>query len=93
MKLQKWKCRSCGFEWFEPSEPDGSYRNINHGCPQGCDDAGRIVDTVEATDSKHEWICWILSKGDIDSVANRIGVSAKSLTEDNCEDIARNFEL
>ncbi len=43
MKPQKWKCGSCGFEWFEPLNASTESCNINHGCPQGCDDAGQIV--------------------------------------------------
>ena len=43
MKLEKWKCGTCNFEWFEP-EMNKIHENIDHGCPQGCDDAGNVVD-------------------------------------------------
>jgi len=48
MKLIKWRCKTCGFEWFEPSHVGTHERGIDHGCPQGCDDAGGIVDRVKA---------------------------------------------
>ena len=38
-----------------------------------------------------EWVCWVLSRKDIDSVANSIGLNAKVLTERNYEDIVRKF--
>ena len=91
MKLQRWKCGSCNFEWFEPSEFNKSDRNVNHGCPQGCDDAGKVIDMVEATDKKKEWICWILSREDIDITAQKVGIDANKLSDDAYDDIARNF--
>jgi hypothetical protein len=91
MKLHKWRCGSCGFEWFEPADPGKSDHNIDHGCPQGCDDAGKVIDIVEATDNKGQWICWILNRDDIDIAANKAGVKSKALTEDNYKEIARTF--
>ena len=91
MKLQKWQCGTCGFEWFESAEVNRRQSNINHGCPQECDDAGKIIDTVEATHNRDEWICWVLSKADIELIAKKVGVNSRSLTEDNCDDIARSF--
>jgi len=38
-----------------------------------------------------EWVCWVLSRKDIDSVANSIGLNAKVLTKRNYEDIVRKF--
>jgi len=48
MNLIKWECNTCGFEWFEPPHTGEVERSIDHGCPQGCDDAGRIVGRVKA---------------------------------------------
>lgn len=47
MNLMKWRCETCGFEWFEQLHAGEVERGIDHGCPQGCDDAGRIVDRVK----------------------------------------------
>jgi len=91
LKLNKWKCANCGFEWFEPTEFNNSDHNVDHGCPQGCDDAGKIIDMVEATDKKGKWISWILSKEDIDVVAGRIGIKKKDLSEERYDDIASKF--
>ena len=92
MKLQKWKYRTCDFEWFEPCEFSKSDHNINHGCPQGCDDSGKVIDIVEATDRKEKWICWILSKEDIDMAAERIKSVKGKLSKEKYDDIARNFK-
>jgi hypothetical protein len=91
MKLHKWRCGTCGFEWFELAEPGKSEYNIDHGCPQGCDDAGKLLDTVEATGNRGQWICWVLSKRDIDLVALKAGVKVKKFTDDNYKEISRNF--
>ena len=91
MKLDKWKCERCGIEWFEPMELSKNDWSIDHGCPQGCDGAGKIVDRVEATDKKGKWISWILSKEDIDIVAGRIGIKENRLSENNYDDIAGKF--
>ena len=48
MKLMKWRCEACGFEWFEPPHTGEIECSIDHGCPQGCDDGGKIVDRVKA---------------------------------------------
>jgi hypothetical protein len=42
-------------------------------------------------DTKGQWICWVLSKNDIDVAAKRAGVKSKKLTEDDYEAIARTF--
>lgn len=91
MKLRKWRCGTCGFEWFEPIEAGRSAHNINHGCPQGCDDAGKPCDTLEASDTNKEWICWILSKKEIDSTANRVGLNPKKLKENDYKNIVKKF--
>jgi hypothetical protein len=57
MKLEKWRCSICGFEWFEPLSPSTKKSSIEHGCPQGCDDAGLIVEQIKAGD-------WFLKKPD-----------------------------
>ena len=55
MNLEKWKCGTCDFEWFEPVKFYDCGKNINHGCPQGCDDAGTVVGIAEATERKDAW--------------------------------------
>ena len=91
MRLTKWRCGSCRSAWFEPVESGKSHHNIGHGCPQGCDDAGKVLDVVQATNNKRQWICWVLSKGDIDLVAHKAGVNTRKFTEDNYGEIARTF--
>ena len=91
MKLHKWRYGTCGFLWFEQAESGNSDHSIDHGCPQGCDDADTLLDTVEATDNKGQWICWVLSKGDIDLVAHKASVNTRKFTEDNYGEIARTF--
>jgi rubredoxin len=54
MKLSRWKCSTCGFEWFEQLQTPETVSSIDHGCPQGCDDAGRIIGKIEATDNDDE---------------------------------------
>jgi hypothetical protein len=90
MKLVKWKCGTCGFEWFEPIKFNDYSKNIDHGCPQGCDDAGKIVDFIEATERKNEWICWILSKEDIDMAYKNVSGSLPS--NETYENIVRHFK-
>jgi len=68
-----------------------SDHNIDHGCPQGCDNAGRIIDKVEASDKRYEWICWILSKEDIDMTVRKMGNSGKEISEEKCQEIAKMF--
>jgi hypothetical protein len=90
MKLRKWTCDACGFIWFEPLGTTKSDINLDHGCPQGCDNAGRVVDEIEATENSREWVCWILSKEDIDWVAKKNGIKEGS-SKDEYEAIARQF--
>jgi len=88
MKLHQWRCKRCGFVWCEPVD---SRKSMDHGCPQGCDDAGKVIDTVEATDTNGQWICWILSTGDIDSAAKKLGLMPRNLTPDDYDAIAKTF--
>ncbi len=91
MKLNKWQCGTCGFEWFEAAENGCGKQNNRHCCPQGCNDSGKIIDSVESTDRRNEWICWILCKEDIDIVAGKIGVKNNELIKDKYDTIARSF--
>ena len=91
MKLQKYKCGTCGFEWFERVETGSSDHNIDHGCPQGCDDARKVIRSVDVAERKKEWICWILRKEQIDSTAKEVGLSSKKIKKNNYEDIVREF--
>lgn len=50
MKLRKWRCGKCGFVWFEECNAVQICSNIEHGCPQGCDDAGKVIGSVEAAE-------------------------------------------
>ena len=77
--------------WFEPAVPGNSHHSIDHGCPQGCNDAGKVIDIVEATETKGQWICWVVSKDDIDLVDHKAGVNTRKFTEDNYGEIARTF--
>jgi len=92
MKLSRWKCETCGFEWFEPSPGQGNSQSIDHGCPQACDDAGRIVGKVEATENDNEWIFWTMSKAQVDTAAKCVGVNPANLTERDYRAILRDFE-
>jgi hypothetical protein len=91
MRLQRWRCGACCFEWFEPLEFNLGGTNINHGCSQGCDDAGKSSATAEAADNKTKWICWILSKEDIYMVAEKAKIKPKNFTEDDYRSIAKSF--
>ena len=92
MKLQRWTCGACGFEWFERVKTGRGDHTIEHGSPQGCgDDAGKVIRSVEIAEGKRQWICWILRKDQIDSAAKAVELSPKKITEDNYEDIAREF--
>jgi len=62
MRLSRWQCGTCRFQWFEQLQTSETVPSIDQGCPQGCDDAGRIIGEVEATDNDDEWIVWTLSK-------------------------------
>jgi len=92
MELLRWRCETCGFHWFEECQVTKNCSNINHGCPQGCDDAGKVIGSVEATDHKGEWICWILSKEEIDDAAKRLNKNVKSLTDINYQEMAGQFK-
>ena len=74
MKLNKWRCCTCSFEWFEATECNNSDRNKKHGCPQGCGDTGTVIGEIECAPNRDQWICWILCKDDIDNVAGKIGI-------------------
>ena len=50
MELIKWKCGICGFEWFESFQSSKISNNIDHGCPQGCDDAGKVIGMAKTTE-------------------------------------------
>jgi len=92
MKIQRWACGTCGFEWFEPMVWEKSNdHSIDHGCPQGCDDAGKVTATVEATNKGNTWICWMLSKENIDTIVLRSGLDKNGFTEEDYENIARVF--
>ncbi len=91
MKLNKWQCGRCGFEWFEAAKINRGNQNNRNSCPRGCDDPGRVIDSVESTSRRNEWICWILCKEDIDMVAGKIGVKNNELIKDKYETIARSF--
>jgi hypothetical protein len=67
-------------------------QSIDHGCPQGCDDAGRIIGKVEATENGNEWLFWIMTKAQVDEAANCVGVNPANLTEDDYRVIMRDFE-
>jgi hypothetical protein len=88
MKLHTWRCKRCGFVWCEPVD---SRKCMDHGCPRGCDDAGKVIDTVEATDTNGQWICWVLSKGDIDSAVKKLRLMPSKLTQNNYEAITKTF--
>jgi len=90
MNLKKWRCGTCGFEWFEPIQFRRADRNLEHGCPQGCDDAGKALDTVEAINGKGEWISWVLNKEKINSVAKTVGLKTGNLAESDYEYVVKN---
>jgi len=92
MRLARWKCGKCGFEWFEPNQATEKGQSIDHGCPQGCDDAGRVIGKVEAAVDTEKWICWTLSKEDMDKAAERLGKNQEKLTEMDYEEIIRHFK-
>jgi len=92
MKLSRWKCGICGFEWFEANSGQGNSQSIDHGCPQGCDDAGSIVAKVEATENDGEWIFWTMSNAQVDEAAKCVGVNPANLTEEDYRVILRDFE-
>ncbi len=91
MKLNKWKCGKCAFEWYEKVEEKECRQNPDHGCPRGCDDSGKVIESVESTSRRNEWICWILCKEDIDVVAGKIGVKNNKLIKNRYDTIARSF--
>jgi len=68
MKLQKWECGICGFEWFESLTASTKKRSIDHGCPQGCDDAGQIVGQ---TQTEGMWLTKTDKNTLINSVPNK----------------------
>jgi len=91
MKLLKLRCDLCDFIWFEPFKSEKRGRSIDHGCPQGCDYPGRVAGKIRIPDCRIEWICWLMIKEDIDSVARTVGLDPKKLTPKNYQDIARMF--
>lgn len=42
--------------------------------------------------SREKWVCWELSREEIDRAAKRVGVNPGSLREEDYNNIARRFE-
>ena len=42
--------------------------------------------------SREKWVCWELSREEIDRAAKRVGVNPGSLREEDYNNIARKFE-
>jgi len=47
MTLYKYRCSTCGKIWYE-EEVHGKVFHPNHGCPDGCDDAGEYLGFFKA---------------------------------------------
>jgi hypothetical protein len=79
MKLSRWKCNTCGFQWFEQLQTSETVPLIDHGCPQGCDDAVRIIGEVVATAKDGEWIVPTMRNAQVDEAAECLCVNRESL--------------